>query len=275
MIKRLACRFFIGRNLVSPDCAGGFRCCPRRKRNPLALALNNVKNQPTTLRPRKKPATPSRAARAETSLASKGAEVASRRKLYVFATLIAVMLLTSALLWAVQMSPLSPDAARSLSATDQADDMNQVFDTRQAVASTRWKYIFIHHSQTTSGSAETLASDAADPKGMADHFVIGNGDGCKDGAVQYGDRWNEQYPAGKAPDVDRMNPNCISICLIGDFDRSFPTPTQMKSLGQLVDVLQRRLHIDREHVLMVDAKGSAAGSGRYFPRAAFRDQLLP
>jgi len=199
----------------------------------------------------------------------------SRRKLYVFASLVAVMTLTSALLWAVQTAPLSPDAARSLSATDRADDMNQVFDTQKPIAATRWKYIFIHHSQTTGGSAETLAADAADPQGMADHFVIGNGEGCKDGAVQYGARWNEQSSAARSRDVDRMDPNCISICLIGDFDRSFPTPTQMKTLGQLVDVLQRRLHIDREHVWIVDAKSSPAGSGRYFPRAAFREQLLP
>ncbi len=246
-----------------------------------------MNNTPKTLRPRPKTDDSSRAKparkRASPGIlgrhrgggADDAAQIASRRKLYVFASLITVMTLTSALLWAVQTAPLAPDAARSLSATDHADDMNQVFDTHKPVESNRWKYIFIHHSQTTGGSAETLAADASDPKGMPDHFVIGNGEGCTDGAVQYGARWNEQDPAGKSRDVDRMDPNCISICLIGDFDRSFPTPIQMKTLGQLVDVLQRRLHIDREHVWIVDAKSSPAGSGRDFPRAAFREQLLP
>ena len=242
-----------------------------------------MNNTPKTFRPRKNPddsprATPARKPPPFDGIGAGAAdnpEGVSRRKVYVLVSLVTVMTLTSALLWAVQTAPLAPDAARNLSATDHADDMNQVFDTQKPVASNRWKYIFIHHSQTTSGSAETLAADVADPKGMADHFVIGNGEGCTDGAVQYGARWNEQGPAGKARDVDRMDPNCISICLIGDFDRSFPTPTQMKTLGQLVDVLQRRLHIDREHVWIVDVKNSPAGSGRYFPRAAFREQLLP
>src|SRR5947209_5618753 len=53
----------------------------------------------------------------------------SRRKLYVFASLVGVMTLTSALLWAMQVSPLSPDVSRTLSATDRPDDMNRVFDT--------------------------------------------------------------------------------------------------------------------------------------------------
>ena len=201
--------------------------------------------------------------------------VATRRKLYVFASLVTVMTLTSALLWAMQTAPLSPDVSKSLSATDRPDDMNRVFETGRLATGGRWKYIFIHHSQTPGGSGAAMAAKADDPKGMADHFLIGNGDGCDDGAVEYGPRWNHQEPAGRTPGVERMDPNCISICLVGDFDHTFPTPTQMKSLGQLVDVLQRRLRIDREHVWVVEAKDSPAGTGKYFPRAAFREQLLP
>ena len=84
-----------------------------------------MNNTPKTLRPRKITANSLRAAPAKKPGDPVGsdsaADVVSSRKLYVFASLVAVMTLTSALLWAVQTAPLTPDAARSLSATDHAE----------------------------------------------------------------------------------------------------------------------------------------------------------
>jgi len=62
---------------------------------------------------------------------------------------------------------------------------------------------------------------------------------------------------------------------VGDFDRSVPTPTQVRRLGQLVSTLQGRLHVSGRGVLLIEQPGSVAGIGKFFPTTAFREQLLP
>src|SRR5262249_46071104 len=129
-----------------------------------------------------------------------------------------------------------------------------------------------HHSQTTSGNGLSLSRSA---DGAADHFVIGNGDGAADGEIQIGQRWYKQRAAAPPSGSRGIDPDCISICLIGDLDQTVPTPTQLRRLGQLVSALQGRLHISSKSVLMLDQPTTAAGIGRYFPTTAFREQLLP
>jgi hypothetical protein len=72
-----------------------------------------------------------------------------------------------------------------------------------------------------------------------------------------------------------MDATCISICVIGDFDHSRPTPTQERRLAQLVGTLQSKLHIPASHVITVDQPGSMASIGHSFPVDAFRNQILP
>jgi len=196
----------------------------------------------------------------------------ARRKLIVFSTLLGVLTLTSALLMALAPAPLAPDAATSLFAVDQPRSMDAIFETSKPLSPGRWKYVFIHHSQTTSGNALTLAQDAT---GMGDHFVIGNGDGCVDGEIQIGQRWAQQQSALPPAGANKIDPACISICLVGDFDRTTPTPTQLRRLAQLVNAVQGQLHIEPQQVLTIDTPKSPAGIGRYFPKSAFRGQLLP
>ena len=196
----------------------------------------------------------------------------ARRKLIVFSTLLGVLTLTSALLMALAPAPLAPDAATSLFAVDQPQSMDAIFETSKPLPAGRWKYVFIHHSQTGSGNALTLGQDT---NGLGDHFVIGNGDGCVDGEIQIGQRWNQQQSALPPAGANKIDPACISICLVGDFDRTTPTPTQLRRLAQLVNALQGQLHIEPQHVLTVDTPKSPAGIGRYFPKSAFRGQLLP
>lgn len=197
----------------------------------------------------------------------------SHRKFIVFSTLLGVLSLTSALLMALAPAPLVPDAASSLFAVDEPRSMDVIFETKTPVPANRWRYIYIHHSQTASGNAITLGQPT---NGLGDHFVIGNGDGCVDGEIQIGQRWNHQHPATPPSGANKIDAQCISICLVGDFDRTVPTPTQMRRLTQLVGALQGQLHIDANSVLLIDQQGqSAAGIGRYFPKTAFRGQLLP
>jgi hypothetical protein len=199
----------------------------------------------------------------------------AQRKLLVFSALLGVLSVTSALLLALAPAPVAPDAATSLFAVDAPASLNVIFDTKTPVAPRRWKYIFIHHSQTATGNAVTLAQSSA---GVGDHFVIGNGDGAVDGEIQLTQRWNQQQnalpPTGAAFSPSHTSA-CISICLVGDFDQTVPTPTQLRRVGQLVGALRDQLQIDARDVLLIDQPRSAAGIGKYFPKGAFRQQLIP
>ena len=83
-------------------------------------------------------------------------------------------------------------------------------------------------------------------------------------------------PAGAAS----IQSSCISICLIGDFDRQRPAAAQIRRLAQLVNALQAHFRIAAGDVSMItvsgkESSGSAATIGRFFPANALREQLLP
>lgn len=196
----------------------------------------------------------------------------SQRKFVVFTSLIGVLTVTSALLLALAPAPVSPDAASSLYAIEAPSSLDVIFDTKTPANPDRWKYVYIRHTRTSAGNALTLGQGS---HGIGDHFVIGNGDGAIDGEIQIGQRWNQQFAALPPIQGSTIDPACVSICLVGDFDRTVPTPTQLHRLSQLVRTLQRRLGIPADHVLMLDQPNSAAGSGKYFPTGAFRAELLP
>jgi hypothetical protein len=193
------------------------------------------------------------------------------RRLIVFVSLLGVLGLTTVLLLAMSPAPLNnEDAARSLFAIDAPPSLNVLFDT-QVPLQPHWQYIYIHQSKTLGGDVSSLARDA----GLGDHFVVGNGDGCIDGEIQISQRWNQQLPAQPPPGTQSVNERCISICMVGDFNETAPTPTQVRRLGQLVQTLQNRCHIPADGVLVVaNDPRSPAGMGRYFPITAFKDQLL-
>ena len=190
----------------------------------------------------------------------------------MFVSLVGLLSLTSVLLLALAPAPLSQGSAASLFAIDQPRSMDAVFDIGLPVSKQRWKSIFIHHSQTPGGNADTFANRTG---GLADHFVIGNGSGCVDGEVQLGQRWMEQLPPGKVPGTQSVASDCITICVVGDFDRASPTPTQQVRLTQLVQTLQARLGVAAERVYMHQGTRTAADIGGRFPVASFRAQLLP
>jgi hypothetical protein len=196
----------------------------------------------------------------------------AQRRFIVFTSLIAVLTLTSALLLALAPAPLAPDATSSLFAIDAPQSMDVIFQTKATCRNNHWKYIYIRHSRTASGSALTLSSPE---RGCGDHFVIGNGDGAIDGEIQISQRWDAQSSALPPSGASSIDPACISICLIGDFDETRPTPTQLHRLVQLVDALQARFRIPAENIMFLNQPKSAAGIGKYFPQSALREQLLP
>lgn len=178
---------------------------------------------------------------------------------------------TSALLLALSRPPMTPEAASPLYAVEPASSLEVIFNTQVPTTANRWQYIYVHHTLTPEGNAHTLANSEA---GMGDHFVIGNGRGALDGEIQMGTRWMQQLPATPPPGAGYIDPACISIALVGNFDRALPTNTQIQSLNQLLATLQHRLKIPADRVIFRDVPQSAAGIGQYFPTTAFRSQLI-
>jgi hypothetical protein len=197
----------------------------------------------------------------------------AHRKVIVFTSLVGVLMFTSALLMALAPAPLTPDATNSLFAVDSpASSMDAIFQTQSPSRNTAWKYIYVHHSR----SATSSALRTSEPNGqLNDHFVIGNGEGLSDGEVQMGHRWEEQRSAAPPVRGTTIDPQCISICVVGDLDQNRPTPTQIRRLAQLVNALQAQYRIPLNNVALADQGHSIAGLGRYFPVTAFREQLIP
>jgi hypothetical protein len=196
----------------------------------------------------------------------------SNRKIVVLTSLVAMLTLASAILLMLAPPPLAAEGVSSLSAPDRGTFLDGIFKTTVAVKPDQWKFIYIHHSATASGNADTLATPGS---GLCDHFVIGNGNGLPDGQIEVGPRWNSQQPPAAPPGVDSIQPGCISICVVGDFDHSMPTPTQVKSLSQLVTTLQTQFRLGADKVILLNDSASPSSIGRYFPVGSFRDQILP
>lgn len=196
----------------------------------------------------------------------------SKRKVVVLTSLVALLSLASALLLALAPPPLVAEGYDSLSASGQGPFLDEIFKTAVAAKPGQWKFIYIHHSATDGGDAAALARGAS---GLCDHFIIGNGHGCQDGEIQVGPRWNDQQPAAAPPGVDHIEPTCISVCIVGDFDHSMPTPIQFRRLTQLVTTLQSQFRIGADKVILLSDTATPSSVGRYFPVTAFRDQILP
>jgi hypothetical protein len=178
---------------------------------------------------------------------------------------------TGVILKTLAPAPLAPDASTSLYAVGAEQSIGRIFDTPTPGKPGRWHSIYVHQSLTAAGNVATLSDNDG---GFADHFLIGNGDPIADGAVETGLRWSRQMEAGHLNGV-AIDPDCISICMVGDFNRSRPSPTQQARLLELVGALQQRLGIDSNHVVLglEGAEASIGGVGRRFPAMAFRGQL--
>lgn len=116
----------------------------------------------------------------------------------------------------------------------------------------RWKYIVIHHSASHSGdeAAFDRAHKARGWRSVGYHFVIGNGTNSTDGVVEVTVRWEKQmigaHAASKGNEYNRYG---IGICLVGNFEREYPTAKQMEALVGLVNYLQERCQIPTASIM--------------------------
>ncbi len=132
----------------------------------------------------------------------------------------------------------------------------------------RWKHIVIHHSSSDSGSMK--AFDAYHKKrgwlGVGYHFVIGNGNGSKDGLVEVTFRWHQQlHGAHAGKNRQEYNQHGVGICLVGNFQNAGPTEKQMASLVSLVNYLQERCKIPTGEVMLHRHLRATDCPGEEFP----------
>jgi hypothetical protein len=144
-----------------------------------------------------------------------------------------------------------------------------------------WTAIVIHHSATSKGNATIFDKWHREKnhwKGVGYNFVIGNGTDSADGQVEVTFRWTQQETGahtGGTPG-NWANRDAIGICLVGNFNQTYPTRRQMQSLAQLVNFLQKRYHIPTSRIY---GHGTTPGAritdcpGKYFSMAGFKSML--
>jgi N-acetylmuramoyl-L-alanine amidase len=161
-----------------------------------------------------------------------------------------------------------------------------------AAVSHKWLYIVIHHSGADSGSAASFDRWHRVGKNwdsLGYHFVIGNGNGSRDGLVEVGERWPKQIEGAHAGDKE-YNYNGIGICLVGNFSGpddmltlsgdvlsksagGYPTSWQMRSLKDLVLYLMLRYNVPASRVLRHGDIKNTVCPGSNFPMTQFKREL--
>ncbi len=141
----------------------------------------------------------------------------------------------------------------------------------------QWKYIVLHHSATDTGSEKVFDRYHRDHNGwlcVGYDFVIGNGRGSADGLVEVTPRWEKQMQGAHANDAE-YNGYGIGICLVGNFERTYPTAAQLEALVGLVNYLQARCGIPTDRILghRHIRPGGTRCPGKNFPWYEFLSRL--
>lgn len=150
----------------------------------------------------------------------------------------------TATIYADQRLRIPPKGAARLMAALPAEVRGAIETAK--VEPGRWKYIVIHHSATEMGTAKGMDAYHREHRhmenGLAYHFVIGNGQGMKDGAIAVGNRWTAQLDGGHLTSL-AQNKVSLGICLVGNFEKQKPTKKQLESLKALLLALLDRCHL--------------------------------
>ncbi len=151
-------------------------------------------------------------------------------------------------------------------------DGETAHDWSPETESREWKYILLHHSATEAGSVAAIDAvhrqrrDASgNPwQGIGYHFVIGNGHGMEDGAIEATFRWDGQLAGAHAGDAE-YNSHGIGICLIGNFEESPPTEAQLEAMYTLIEWLKTEYALPSDGLVRHLDVRSTACPGRHFP----------
>jgi len=119
------------------------------------------------------------------------------------------------------------------------DKVKEIIDAPNVIPG-HWKYIVLHHSATSQGSArvfDVAHRERGMMNGLAYHFVIGNGSFTGDGEIEVGGRWLKQIKGGHLK-FDSLNDISIGICFVGNFDETRPTRKQIAAAIELISYLR-------------------------------------
>ena len=108
--------------------------------------------------------------------------------------------------------------------------------------------LVIHHSATETGCARVFRALHRAVNGWVDigyHFVVGNGTLSGDGEVESG---RPIWAVGAH--AREHNNNSIGICLVGNFNLSYPTAKQRDSLSELLKELLSRNGLARSDIIL-------------------------
>ena len=131
-----------------------------------------------------------------------------------------------------------------------------------------WEHIVLHHTASSGGSVETIHEGhlAKGWLGIGYHFVIGNGNGMPDGAIEPTFRWRQQMHGAHAG-IKEYNELGIGICLVGNFQNTNPTEAQLASVKRLVRTLSLEYGIPSSRIVGHRDVKPTACPGSNFPLA--------
>jgi len=146
-----------------------------------------------------------------------------------------------------------------------------------------WQCIVIHHTASDTGSLRDIDQWHRD-KGWdccGYHFVIGNGTHAGNGQIQVGPRWRDQligahtrlYGRPGSNEGNYYNEHGIGVVLVGNFDKSRPTPSQMAALAKLVKFLMAQCGIPAGRVYLHGDLKSTDCPGHFFSRADLNNRV--
>ena len=158
--------------------------------------------------------------------------------------------------------------------TEPVRSLGEILAIDPAAAARQWKYIVLHHSASLGGSAQIFDQWHREKgwRGLAYHFVIGNGTDQGDGVIIAGPRWFSQE-AGAHANAAEYNEHGIGICLVGNFDLQPPTQAQLEATALLVKTLCRQFAIAGSQIVghnQIRRGGSTACPGKLFSIEQFR-----
>lgn len=145
----------------------------------------------------------------------------------------------------------------------------------------KWKRIMIHHTGTTQGTYKGIDAHhrrVGMENGLAYHFLIGNGNGMKNGEIAISRRWSGQLDGGHTQ-IAYLNATSIGICLVGNFEKSRPTTAQLKQLSSLCRFLMAQCGIPKSaitthKIAYSTRKGySTACPGKYFSLSDLKKKI--
>ena len=174
-----------------------------------------------------------------------GTDMAARnRSVTVLFSLIASMTVGAFVLMALDgHRPITGRGAYSLSSYLRLDPAENAVKNTATKKPAHWDQVQIYYSITPGGNADELAllTDLANGTKAQFHFVIGNGNGAEDGAIQAGEFWKLQR-------LCQGRNGLVRICVISDGRTESVTDCQLKRTGALVESLIRTLDISPRNI---------------------------